>query len=137
MARQEANKIRISKFKLFLGVTLSILCVLIITTSANAQVIKTAVGDILSNADQYDGKMVQVEPKVFLPQFKTSKNGNSFTIFKVENDGQFISIFSFGTLSINGGDSVRLIGIYQKVKKVGRYTFYNEIDASKGSVEKL
>ena len=127
---------RISKIRAILGVTLSILCVLIITTAANAQAIKTTVGNILSNPDQYDGKMVQVEAKVFLPHFKSSKKGNAYTTFKLENDGQSLSVFSFGTLPINGGDVVRVIGMYQKIKKVGRYTFYNEIDASRGSVEK-
>ena len=110
---------------------------LIITSAANAQAIKTTVGEILSNPDQYDGKMVQVEAKVFLPHFKSSKKGNAYTTFKLENDGQFLSVFSFGTLPINGGDSVRVIGTYRNVKKVGRYTFHNEIDASHGSVEKL
>ena len=128
---------RNSKFRVFLGVTFSLLCLLVITSTANAQAIKTTVGDILSNPEQYDGKMVKVEAKVFLPHFKSSKKGNAYTTFKLENDGQFLSVFSFGTLSINGGDSVRVIGTYQKVKKVGRYTFYNEIDASNGSVEKL
>jgi hypothetical protein len=130
---------RISKIRVFLGVMLSILCLFLLSTAANSQAIKTTVGDILSNPDQYDGKMVQVEAKVFLPHFKTSKNGNAYTTFKLEGDGQFLSVFSFGTLSINGGDTVRVIGMYQKVKKVGRgrYTFYNEIDASHGSVEKL
>ncbi len=128
---------RISKIRVFLCVTFSLLCLLIITTSANAQAIKATVGDILSNPDQYDGKMVQVEAKVLAPQFKSSKKGNAYTTFKLEGDGQFLSVFSFGTLSINGGDLVKVIGRYQKVKRVGRYNFYNEIDASRGSVEKL
>ena len=128
---------RISKIRAILAVTLSILCLLIITSAANAQAIKTTVGDILSNPDQYDGKMVQVEAKVLAPQFKTSKKGNAFTTFKLEGDGKILSVFSYGTLSINGGDSVRVIGRYQKMKKVGPYTFSNEIDASRGSVEKL
>ena len=128
---------RISKFKVFLGVTFSILCLLIITSAANAQAIKTTVGDILSNPDQFDGKMVQVEAKVLAPKFKTSKKGNAYTTFKLDSDGKTLSGFSFGTLSINEGDSVKVIGRYQKMKKVGSFTFYNEIDASGGSVEKL
>jgi hypothetical protein len=134
---QEGNEMRISKIRAILAVTLSILCLLIITSAANAQAIKATVGDILSNPDQYDGKMVQVEAKVLAPQFKTSKRGNAFTTFKLEGDGKILSVFSYGTLSINGGDSVRVIGRYQKMKKVGPYTFSNEIDASRGSVEKL
>jgi len=75
---QEEIEIRTLKFKIFLGVTFSLLCLLVITTAANAQAIKATIGDILSNPDQYDGKMVQVEAKVLAPQFKTSKKGNAF-----------------------------------------------------------
>ena len=128
---------RTLKFKIFLSVTFSLLCLLIITSTANAQAIKVTVGDILSNPDQYDGKMVQVEAKVLAPQFKTSKKGNPFTILKLEGDVKILSVFIYGTLSINVGDSVRVIGRYQKVKKMGAYTFYDEIDASRGSVEQL
>lgn len=128
---------KILKFKVFLGVTFSLLCLLIITSTANAQALKATVADILSNPDQYDGKMVQVEAKVLAPQFKTSKKGNPFTTFKLEGGGKILSVFSYGTLSINAGDSVRVTGRYQKLKKVGPYTFFNEIDASRGNVEKL
>jgi hypothetical protein len=128
---------RVSKLRVVLAVTLSILCLLLITTTANAQALKTTVADILSNPDQYDGKMVQAEGKVLALRFKTSKKGNPFTTFKLGSDEKAISVFSFGTLSINGGDQVKVTGRYQKVKHVGQYTFYNEIDASEGSVEKF
>ncbi len=44
-------------------------------------------------------------------------------------------MFSFGTLSIKEGDKVKVTGRYEVEKRVGRYTFYDEIDAT--SVEKL
>jgi hypothetical protein len=44
--------------------TLVTFMVLFLALAANAQAIKSTVTDILSNADQYDGKMVQVEGKV-------------------------------------------------------------------------
>ncbi len=128
---------RISKLRAVLAVTLSILFLLLIITTANAQAIKTTISDILSNPDQYDGKMVQVEGKIISTQFKTSKKGNPYTTFKLGSDGKPLSVFSFGTLSIKAEDSVTVMGRYQKVKHVGQYTFHNEIDASGGSVEKL
>jgi hypothetical protein len=74
----------------------------------------------------------------------TFKNLNSLddertanTTLKLDDDGKSLLIFSLGTLSINGMDLVKVIGSYQKIKNVGRYTFYNEIDASGGSVEKI
>lgn len=126
----------ISKFRGFLGVTVSILYLLIISTAANAQAIKTTVGDILSNPDQYDGKMVQVKGIAGSVKEKVSKKSNFYTTFKISNENNVLSVFSFGKLSLHDGDSVRVMGKYQKIKQVGRYTFYNEIDASGGSVEK-
>jgi len=80
--------------------------------------------------------MVQVEGKVISTKFKTSKKGNPYTTFDLSDAGNTLTVFSFGTLSIEEGNKIRVMGRYQKVKQVGRYTFYNEIDASEGSVEK-
>lgn len=126
-----ANKIAL------LFTTLAIVCLLLIPSITIAQAIKTTVGDILTNPDKYDGKMVQVEGKVASPNFKTSKRGNPYTTFKLTDAGNTLTVFSFGTLSIREDGKVRVMGRYQKVKQVGRYTFYNEIDSSGGSVEKV
>ncbi len=128
---------KISKFRAFVAVTVSILCLLIINSTATAQALKTTVGDILSNPDQYDGKMVQVEGTVGSLKETVSKKGNPYTTFKVTQGDKSLTVFSFGKKSIKQGDSVSVVGRYQKVKHVSRYTFYNEIDASGGSVEKL
>ncbi len=114
-----------------------IVCLSLIPLIANAQAIKTTVGDILSSPDKYDGKTVQVEGKAQSIKSKTSKKGNPYTTFKVSGAGDTLTVFSFGTLSIEEGNKVRVMGRYQKVKQVGRYTFYNEIDASGGSVERV
>lgn len=118
-----------------LATILTIFCILLIPLVANALAIKTTVGDILSNPDKYDGKMVQVEGKVASLKFKTSKKGNPYTTLNLSDAGNTLTVFSFGTLSIKEEERVRVMGKYQKIKQVGRYTFYNEIDASEGSVE--
>ena len=128
---------RNQKNRMVLAGILSILCILIISATANAQAMKTSVGDILSNPNQYDGKMVQIEGKVTALKAKISKKGNPYFTFKLFEGDKSTTVFNFGGPSIREGDSVRVIGMYQKVKHVGRYTFYNEIDASKGSVGKL
>ncbi len=129
---------RINKTRIVLLLTgVVIACLIFIPLIANAQVIKTTVGDILSNPDKYDGKMVRVEGNVISIKFKTSKKGNPYTILNLSDTGDTLTVFSFGTLSIKDDDSVRVMGRYQKVKQVGRYTFYNEIDASEGNVEKI
>jgi hypothetical protein len=37
--------------------------------------------------------------------------------------------FIWGHSKIKEGQKAKVLGIYQKVKKMGRYTFYNEIEA--------
>jgi DNA polymerase III alpha subunit (gram-positive type) len=130
--KPERNKI----VTLFFGS--AIISLLLIPLIANAQAIKTTVKNILANPDKYDEKIVQVQGKVVSPKFKTSKKGNPYTTFKLTDEGSTLSVFSFGTLSIKEGNIVRVSGIYQQSKFVmPRYTFYNEIDASGGSVEKV
>jgi hypothetical protein len=112
----------------------AIFCLLFIPSITDAQAIKTTVKNIFSNPDRYDGKMVQVEGKVLSLKSKISKRGNPYTTLKITQADNSLSVFSFGTLSVKDGDSVKVMGRYQRVKQVGRYTFYNEIDASQGSV---
>ncbi len=117
--------------------TLVTLLVLFLASAANAQVIKTTVTDIVSNPDQYDGKMVQVEGKVLALKFRISEKGNPYTTFKLGGNWKALKVFSFGTLLVRDGDSVKVIGRYQEVKHVGEYIFYDEIDATGGSVKKF
>ena len=115
-----------------------IVCLLFFPLIVYAQIIKTTVADILSNPDRYDGKIVQVEGKVLSLKFKVSKRGNPYTTFKLRDaSGSTLTVFSFGALPIKEGDLVRVRGKYQKVKYVGPYVFYDEIDASEGNVEKV
>jgi hypothetical protein len=120
-------------------ITFAIIYLAFIPTTATAQAIKTTPTEILQSSDKYDGKMVQVEGKVVSPNFRTSKKGNAYTTFKLaDSQKNTLSVFSFGTLTIKEDDTVKVIGRFQKVKHVPpRYTFYNEIDTSEGSVEKI
>jgi hypothetical protein len=131
------NTVRNSK--VILAVVLAFVCMCVVPQIINAQAIKTSVSEILNNPDRYDGKMVQVEGKIYSLKFKTSKRGNPYTTLTIRDaSSRALNVFSFGTLSIKGGDSVVVMGRYNKVKRIPpRYTFYNEIDASEGSVEKI
>lgn len=104
---------------------------------AAAQDIKVTVEDIVSNPSKYDGKIVEVRGKVKSLKFKISKKGNPYTVFDLVDKGQAVRVFSFGTLPIKEGDEVRVVGKYQRVKYVGPYIFYNEIDATEGEVKKI
>jgi hypothetical protein len=125
--------------KVILSVVLTLICICFTPKIVDAQAIKTSVSEILSNPDKYDGKKVQVEGRIQSLKFNTSKKGDPYTTFMVvDSSNNALNVFTFGTLSINRGDSVTVKGRYQKVKHVPpKDTFYNEIDASGGSVEKI
>ena len=124
------------KLRIIFAVTLSILCISIISSSSYAQAIKTTLADIISHPDQYDGKMVQVEGKVTALEGKVSNRGNPYYTLKLADGDKSLTVYRNGIPSIQEGYSVSVMGMYQKLKHVGQRTFYNEIDASKGTVEK-
>ena len=91
---------------------------------------KVSVQQILSNPDKYDGQEVSLQGKVTKIRPKVSKKGNEYATFTlIDESGKGMNIFTFGHPPITDGQKVTVIGIYQKVKKVGRYTFYNEVEA--------
>jgi cytochrome c-type biogenesis protein CcmE len=101
---------------------------------ANAQVL--TVSEILNHPDKYHLKTVRVKGEVLDVKYKVSKRGNPYTVFVLSDGKASIKVFTFGTPEINVGDKVKVEGTFYKVKYVGRYTFYNEIDASKGSIKR-
>ena len=99
---------------------------------------KTSLADIYANPNKYDGRMVQVEGKVLYLKAKVCKKGNYTTLELDDKSGKSLTIFSYGHFPIIRGDTVKVTGIYKKVIHVPpRYTFYNEIDATGGSIIKL
>jgi hypothetical protein len=127
-----------SRNKIILSVIVTLMCICFIPKIVDAQVIKTSVAEILSNPDQYDGKMVHVEGRIQSLKFNTSKKGNPYTTFMVvDSSNNALNVFTSGTLSINRGDSVTVTGRYKKVKRVPpKDTFYNEIETTEDGVKK-
>jgi len=91
---------------------------------------KVSVQEIISNPDKYDGQEVTLQGKANKVRPRVSKKGNEYTTFTLmDGSGKGMNIFTFGHPPITDGQRVTVTGIYQKVKKVGRYTFYNEVEA--------
>ncbi|MGC9977085.1 MAG: hypothetical protein ABSC57_10335 [Syntrophales bacterium] len=130
--------ITVTRNKFILSIILTLICICFLPKAVDAQVIKTSVSDILSNPDKYDGKVVQVQGRIQLLKFNTSKKGKPYTTFMVvDPSNSILNVFSFGTLSVSRGDKVTVTGRYQKVKHVPpKYTFYNEIETTEDGVRK-
>ncbi len=100
--------------------------------SEESKPVETPAEKILADKNSYDGKEVSVSGTVSADlKLKTSKAGKDYTTFSLLGDsGRRIKVFIWGRLKLQGGQKVRVTGIYHKVKKVGQYTFRNEIEAT-------
>jgi hypothetical protein len=92
---------------------------------------KVSVAALLQNPERYDGKTVIVEGHITSYQEKFSRRGNPYTTFRLEDNGFSVAVFARGHLGLKDRLRVQVSGVFQRVKQVGRYTFYNEISADK------
>jgi hypothetical protein len=87
------------------------------------------VSDILSDGESLHGSMVRVEGRALGVAFKVSGAGNPYALLSVEDRTGRLKVYARGHPSVSEGDSVRVTGVYSHVKKVGKYTFENELEA--------
>ena len=93
--------------------------------------IETTVQKILANKDSYDGYEVSVSGTVSRLKLKTLKAGKDYTTFSLMGEsGGSLTVFVWGQSKLKQGQKVKVTGTYRKVKRVGRSTFYNEIEAT-------
>lgn len=88
-----------------------------------------SIKNILNNRKDCDGKYVEVKGKVMDLDFKTSKQGNDYTTFELEDNGK-VNVYIQDHPEVEEGKCFKVKGKYYKEKHVGMYTFYNEITAS-------
>jgi len=117
-----------SIWRRFLGILLLLLILFPLQISQSAE--KASVQQILANPDTYDGQEVLLEGKATQIQLRVSRRGNEYATFTLfDASGKGIKVFVWGHPKIEEGQKVTVAGTYQKVKRVGRYTFYNEVEA--------
>ncbi len=105
-----------------------ILALLLLLPSRSA--LALTVGEILSSPDRFDQKDVTLVGTAEDVRPRVSRRGNQYTTLKLADGTGRINVFSWGKLAISSRDRVEVKGIFLKVKRVGRYTFRNEIEAS-------
>jgi len=87
------------------------------------------IGSIIRNPAQFDGKSVAVRGTASAVKETVSRRGNPYATFQVLDKTGGIKVFTYGHPGIKVGDCVEVKGVYQQVKHVGQYTFYNEVEA--------
>ncbi len=104
--------------------------------SAAAAEVKTDIQAILANPNGFDGRKVEGEGRVESLRSRISGKGSPYTIFKLAEDGDSVSVFTLGDAHLKEGDMVKVTGMFQKIRYLSQYVFLNEIDATDGRVEK-
>lgn len=90
------------------------------------------IGDILARPDTFDGREVVLEGKASAVDPRTSRRGNDYFTFRLSDEtGTSLKVFSWGKPAITPGDRVQVSGRFQRERRVGRYSFTNEVEASR------
>jgi hypothetical protein len=105
-------------------------CLLSVATSASAQVVNTSPSDILTNPGRFDGQPVTISGTITNLQERVSRAGNAYYTLDLSDGKQTIRVFSFGKAPCCVGVAT-VEGSFEKVKRQGRYTFYNEVMATR------
>jgi len=121
--------------KVLIGKNLFVLFVLPVILLASPPKVK--ISQIINNPDKYHNQYISVEGYIENIKQKISQKGNRYTTFSIsDREGNSLKVFLWGweeieKQKIKEGDKIEVEGIFQKVKYVGRYKFYKEIEAEK------
>ncbi len=88
-----------------------------------------AVKDLLAQPDKWHGQPVMVTGVVSRLDARTSQRGNAYYTFVLTDGLASVNVFSSGTPQMKDTNRVQVEGTYLKVKRVGKYTFQNQVDA--------
>ena len=117
--------IRGQRQRVTVPLTLAVLASFLVATGWAA-----TVADVAKNPSAFDQKAVTVQGAARSISDRVSRRGNPYTTLNVTDQGQALKVFSFGTPTIKDGDRIEVQGVFRRVKRVGPYTFYDEIEAS-------
>ncbi len=91
---------------------------------------RVAIQEILAHPDDYEGKEIIRVGNATVVQPRASKRGNEYTLFTLlDGSGDGIKVFARGHPKVEVGQTVTVTGVFQKTRGVGRFTFYNEVEA--------
>jgi hypothetical protein len=90
------------------------------------------IGDILARPEAFDGRVVVLEGKASAVDPRTSRRDNDYFTFRLSDEtGTSLKVFSWGKPAFAPGDRVEVQGRFQRQRRVGRYTFTDEVEASR------
>lgn len=91
--------------------------------------------DLVKNPATYSGTHVDVSGSVANVQPKVSHAGHDYETFDLcDINGNCVRVFAWGHPALHEGDKIDVRGVFSETKRVGRYSFHNEIEADEGSL---
>jgi hypothetical protein len=88
------------------------------------------IAGLLGNPARYDGTHVVVSGVAADVRMRTSRAGNDYETFEVcDQQMNCVRVFTWGHPAVEEGAKITVRGTFSAVRHVGRYTFYNEIEA--------
>lgn len=105
-------------------------CLTTVVALAPAQVVDASPAAILTDPDRFDGHTVTIRGTVTSLQERVSRAGNPYYTFDLSDGRQAVRVFSFGAAPCRAG-AATVEGTFGKIKQQGRYTFYNEVTATR------
>jgi hypothetical protein len=111
------------------AVRISACAILVLVAVTLAQAAPASVAAILANPDRFDRQPVTISGTITNVRETVSRRGNPYYTFDLSDGTQAIRVFSFGAAPCRSG-AATVEGTFDRVKRVGRYTFYNEVSAA-------
>ena len=111
------------------ALSLAAVFVLSAVSPALAQETVTA-RDVAQSPGRYYGQEIIVTGTVAAYQARVSPRGNPFATFRLEAAGASAAVFAWGKFpKVHNGSLIRVRGKFTKVKRLGRTTFANHLEA--------
>ena len=86
---------------------------------------------ILTDPAAWDGKRVRISGELEGLKKTRSRSGNLYsTFYIVDAEGNRMKGFRWGHLDMADGEEVEAEGVFRREKRVGKFTFYNELEAN-------
>jgi hypothetical protein len=105
---------------------------LVLSTPATCAAADEAICSIEKKPQEFDHKSITLKGTPVNVKETTSRRGNDYTTFKLQDAaGCAVSIFTWGHPTLTTCDQVSVEGVFETEHHQGRYTFYNEIQATK------
>ena len=117
------KRIPVRRWRIWLGFSLLLVSVL-------ASAAEVSVKALVTTPAHFDGQTVTIRGTAIAVKATVSKKGNPYTTFQVQDaNGAAVKVFAWEHPAVKDGGSVEVAGVFHQVKRVGRYTFYNEVEA--------